>query len=59
MFVLSSASQFYTGRAGDAWTSANVAEAFSYASRAEAERKAALFNRSTVLHGLTFSVEAR
>lgn len=58
MFYLSANSLVYTGRAGQAWVSANKAEAFSYASREEAERKAALFNRASALHGLTFSVEA-
>lgn len=59
MFVLSSASKFYTGRAGDGWVSADQSEAFTYSARAEAERKAAQFNRMTALHGMSFTVEAR
>lgn len=59
MFVLSSAAGFYNGRAGAAWISANVAEAFEYSTREAAERKAVMFNRATCLHGLTFEVVAR
>lgn len=55
MFVLSSKAGFYTGRAGQSWVGA---EAFTFATREEADRKAALFNGRSVLHGLTFSVEA-
>lgn len=55
--IATDAGTFYNGKAGPAWVSANRLEAFTYASRAEAERSAALFNRMTPLHGLTFSVE--
>jgi hypothetical protein len=59
MFVVAASSRkFYTGRAGEAWLSANKAEAFAYASKEEAARKAALFNGATLLHGETFAVEA-
>lgn len=58
MFVLSTTAGFYTGRAGPAWVDANRAEAFTFATRGEAQRKAALFNGRSALHGLTFSVEA-
>lgn len=47
---------FYTGRAGAGWVSSAKTEAFTYSTRTEAERKAALFNRATVLHGLVFEV---
>ena len=58
MFVLSSASgRVYTGKAGDAWLSAVAGDAFVYGSAVEAERKAAMFNRSTCLHGETFTVK--
>lgn len=58
MFVLRTTSGlFYNGKAGPAWVSADKAEAFTY-SEAEATRKAAMFNRGTVLHGLTFEVVA-
>lgn len=60
MFNLRTAcGKFYTGKAGDGWTSADKAEAFGYAGRGEADRKAAQFNKASALHGLTFSVEAR
>lgn len=48
---------FYTGRAGDAWVSGDRSEAFVYAGRGEAGRKADGFNRMSRLHGHTFSVE--
>lgn len=54
MFVLSCSAGFYTGRAGQAWVGA---DAFAFATRGEADRKAALFNGRAVLHGLTFVVE--
>lgn len=57
-FVLLSSAGFYTGRAGQAWVAADKAEAFAFTSRVEAERKATLFNGRTILHGLTFTVEA-
>jgi hypothetical protein len=47
--------RFYTGKAGEDWVSEGHSESFSM-SRAEAERKAALFNSRTVLTGLTFVV---
>lgn len=47
---------FYTGRAGEAWVSADPREAFAFASYGEAERKALLFNRRTALTGLHFAV---
>lgn len=57
MFVLrASNGHFYNGKAGAAWLSADKVEAFTY-SEAEASRKAAMFNRGSVLHGLTFEVE--
>ncbi len=46
---------FYTGRAGDGWLG-DKAEAFTY-SREGAERKAAMFNENSRLHGYTFKVE--
>lgn len=46
---------FYTGRAGPAWVSADRAEAFALGA-GEAAHKAELFNRRTVLTGLTFTV---
>lgn len=55
MFVLSSVAGFYTGRSGQDWVGG---DAFAFATREEAERKAALFNARSVLHGLVFSVEA-
>ena len=57
MFVLKTTTGFvYTGKAGAAWVSTLWNAAFTYASHAEATRKAALFNRMTGLHGLTFTV---
>lgn len=57
MFVLTTNSGFfYNGKAGSAWLSSNKAEAFTY-SKEGAERKAAMFNRATCLHGQTFKVE--
>lgn len=56
--IVTTTRQFYTGRAGDFWVSAEKSEAFAYDSAAEAERKAAGFNRMTALHGLTFEVVA-
>lgn len=59
MFVLrTTVSTFYTGRAGQGWTSPMPSEAFCFTTRQEADRKAALFNGRTVLHGLTFQAEA-
>jgi hypothetical protein len=56
MFILSanSNSAFYTGRAGCGWVAPDKAEAFAYASRSEAERRAEHFNRWFGFHGLTF-----
>ena len=45
---------FYTGRAGEGWISTNAREAFTYATLAEANRKAAIFNRGTAAHGCRF-----
>lgn len=59
MFVLrASNGNFYNGRAGSAWLSADKAEAFAMG-EGEASRKCDLFNSRTVLHGLTFEVVAR
>lgn len=56
-FVLkASDGRFYTGRAGEVWVGAR-AEAFVMG-EGEAARKAELFNRRSVLTGLTFEVEA-
>jgi len=57
MFVLvANNGKAYTGRAGEGWVGDRT-EAFTY-SKEGAERKAALFNQATCLHGLTFKVEA-
>ena len=52
---------FYTGKAGSEWvvlaTDNNRELAFTYG-REGAERKAAIFNQVTALHGLTFEAEA-
>ena len=48
--VQASNGKFYTGRAGEGWLGD---EAFTYGKEG-AEYKAALFNRNTLLHGLTF-----
>ncbi len=47
---------FWTGRAGEAWVSADRAEAFAV-SWDEAHRKAELFNQASSLHSMTFEVE--
>jgi hypothetical protein len=58
-FILKTPSgQVYTGKAGGAWVSRDAFEAFAFADRAEAERKAALFNRMSAVHGCAFAVEA-
>lgn len=58
MFVLKTQDgRYYNGRAGQAWLSNTKAEAFTY-SREGAERKAAMFNQATCLHGHKFEVEA-
>jgi len=58
MFVVKTTEgQFYNGRAGSAWLSADKAEAFTY-SLEGAQRKAAMFNQATCLHGHKFEVEA-
>jgi hypothetical protein len=46
---------YYNGRAGNAWLTTNKSEAFTYSAEGAA-RKAEMFNRATVLHGLTFKV---
>ena len=57
MFVLTTNSgSFYNGKAGYAWLSNNKSEAFTY-SKEGAERKAAMFNKFSSLHGQTFKVE--
>lgn len=48
---------FYTGRAGEGWLSPRREDAFTYAGKGEADRKAATFNRATLLHRHTFEVE--
>ena len=48
--------RYYNGKAGPAWLGSR-SEAFRYSSRVEAERKAAMFNNASRLHGLTFEVE--
>ena len=45
---------FYTGKAGQEWVSPKLSEAFAGYSKEGAERKAALFNRMTGIHGLRF-----
>ena len=47
---------YYTGRAGEAWVSADRSQAFSLGA-GEAQRKAALFNSRAILTGLTFEVD--
>jgi hypothetical protein len=47
---------FWTGRAGDAWTSEKIAEAFTMSTRVEADRAVARFNEFSALHGLRFAV---
>jgi hypothetical protein len=62
-FVLSALDQFarvawFTGRAGaDLFVSTNIAEAFTFDARVEADRKVASLNEFSALHGWTFSVE--
>lgn len=62
-FILSALDQFarvswFTGRAGaDLFVSTNIAEAFAFDTREEADRKAASLNEFSPLHGQTFSVE--
>lgn len=58
MFVLcaNNGSNFYTGRAGDGWVSNDKKEAFVYNTVTEANRKASMFNKNTILHGMTFTV---
>lgn len=58
MFVVITTEGFYyNGKAGEAWLSNTKEEAFAY-TKEGAERKAAMFNRATNLHGHTFKVEA-
>ena len=45
---------YYTGRAGDGWLSERRADAFTYATETEANRKARMFTRNQRLHGCTF-----
>ena len=47
---------YWTGRAGEAWVSADRSEAFAV-SWDEAHRKAELFNQASSLHSMTFEVE--
>ena len=47
---------FWTGKAGEAWVSPKAADAFVAPSLEFADRKAASFNRFTILHGLKFEV---
>lgn len=58
MFVIMTQNDwFYTGRTGWDWTAPTVEEAFKYAGRGEADRKAAQMNRMTALHHIEFRVE--
>lgn len=54
--VLTTEGFYYNGKAGNAWLSNNKDEAFTY-SKEGAERKAAMFNRASCLHGYFFKVE--
>ena len=45
---------FYTGKAGPAWVSENISEAFEYELLPPAIRKAMHFNKTTELHGVRF-----
>jgi len=47
---------FYTGRAGEAYVSADRAEAFGYSSFAEAARRQDTLNRAAPLTGRFFRV---
>lgn len=62
-FILSALDRFarvswFTGRVGeDKFVSTNVAEAFAFSTREEADRKADSMNEFSAIHGQTFSVE--
>lgn len=45
---------YYTGRAGSGWVSVDQNEAFVYESIDAARRKAMIFNRMTLIHGIRF-----
>lgn len=47
---------YYTGRAGQAFVSKLIGEAFAYPSLFEARRRALNLNRMTALHGIRFFV---
>jgi hypothetical protein len=49
--------RYYTGRAGEGWMSADRRAAFIFASKTEAERKAAIFTNFAPIHGYTCSAE--
>ena len=51
------ATVYYTGRAGNLWTSDKKAEAFLYASYEGAKRKVYRFNRTTRLHKILWMVD--
>lgn len=44
---------FYTGKAGEAWVSTDMSDAFPY-SESGARAKASMFNRMTEIHGIHF-----
>jgi hypothetical protein len=58
MFILVSQDKwFYTGRADAGWISEDKNQAFEYGGKGEAERKAEIFNRNTILHSRHFIVQ--
>ena len=60
MFVLMTQNgQYYTGRAGEGWVSADKAEAFAYSEFGAACAKQETFNKRSSLTGLLFQVEAK
>lgn len=42
---------FYTGKAGAAWATENVADAFGYGTLSGARNRAAVINKMTAIHG--------
>lgn len=48
---------FFTGRAGQGWTSADKAEAFAYGSQEAAARKAGMHNAYCAIHGVWFTAQ--